>query len=162
MKTITKRRVASEYMQRDVVTVSPDNSLREALDLMTENHVTGLPVMDDHSRCVGLITSSDILNYEQEHSGESADGATADFFDPESQQWETVPLSAFGLEEFGDVQVCDVMTRDLIWVDRDTPLETVARRMIDERIHRVLVMDYASRLYGILSAYDFVLVAAEG
>ena len=86
MKTITKRRVASEYMQRDVVTVSPDNSLREALDLMTENHVTGLPVMDDHSRCVGLITSSDILNYEQEHSGESADGATADFFDPESQQ----------------------------------------------------------------------------
>jgi CBS domain-containing protein len=162
MKTITKRRIASEYMQRDVITVSPDDTLRQALDLMTGNHVTGLPVMDEHSRCVGLITSSDILNYEQEHSGESGDGATANFFDPDSQQWETVPFSAFGLEEFGDVRVCDVMTRDLIWVDRDTALEKVARRMIDENVHRVLVMDVASRLYGILSAYDFVRVAAEG
>ncbi len=162
MNTTTKQRIASEYMQRDVVTVSPDDTLRQALDLMTENHVTGLPVMDEHSRCVGLITSSDILNYEQEHASESADGGSADFFDPETQQWETIPLSAFALEVFGEVQVCEVMTRDLIWVDRDTPLETVARRMIDERIHRVLVMDYASRLYGILSAYDFVRVAAEG
>ena len=162
MKAIIKRRIASEYMQRDVVTASPDDTLRQALDLMTTNHVTGLPVMDDHSRCVGLITSSDILNYEQEHSGEAAAGETANFFDPESQQWESVPLSAFGLEELGDVRVCDVMTRDLIWVNRDTPLDIVAQRMIDESIHRVLVMDVASRLYGILSAYDFVRVAAEG
>jgi CBS domain-containing protein len=162
MNTITSRRLAADYMQRDVVTVSPDDTLRQALDLMTENHVTGLPVMDEHSRCIGLITSSDILNYEEEHADDSVDGITADVFDPESQQWETLPVSAFGLEQFGDVPVSDVMTRDLIWVDRDTPLETVARRMIDERIHRVLVMDYASRLYGILSAYDFVRVAAEG
>lgn len=162
MKTLTERRVASEYMQRDVVTVSPDDTLRDALGLMTENHVTGLPVMDEHSHCVGLITSSDILNYEQEHAAESADGATADFFDPETQQWETVPISVFGLEEFGEVRVCDVMTRDLIWVDRDTTLKNVAERMINERVHRVLVMDVASRLYGILSAYDFVRVAAEG
>lgn len=162
MSTIASRRVASDYMQRDVVTVSPDDTLREALDLMTENHVTGLPVMGEHSRCIGLITASDILSYEQERSGESADDATADFFDPESQQWESVPLSAFGLEEFGDVRVSDVMTRDLIWVERYTPLEIVARRMIDERVHRVLVMDAAYRLYGVLSAYDFVRVAAEG
>jgi CBS domain-containing protein len=162
MKTMSKRQVAADYMQRDVVTVSPDDTLRQALDLMTENHVTGLPVMDEHSRCIGLITSSDILNYEQEHSAEPVEGETADFFDSDSQQWETVPLSAFGLEGFGEFSVSDVMTRDLIWVDRDTPLEMVARKMIDENVHRVLVMDYASRLYGILSAYDFVRVAAEG
>lgn len=161
MKDVVQRRVAADSMQRDVVTVSPDDTLREALDLMTECHVTGLPVMDAHSRCVGLITSSDILNYEQEHAVQSADGATADLFDPETQQWEAVPLSAFSLEAFGDVRVRDVMTRDLIWVERATPLEDVARRMIDERVHRVLVMDAASRLYGILSAYDFVRVAAE-
>ena len=87
--------------------------------------------MDEFSRCIGLITSSDILNYEQEHADESAECGTADIYDPESQQWESVPLSAFGLEEFGDVFVSDVMTRDLIWVDRDTPLKDVAQRMID-------------------------------
>ena len=161
MVTVSQRLVAGDFMQRDVVTTTPDNTLREALSLMTENHVTGLPVMDHLSRCIGLITASDILNYEQERADEADEDATVEFFDPESQQWNSVPLSAFGLEEFGDVRVQDVMTRDLIWVDRDTSLKDVAQRMIKERVHRVLVMDVASRLYGILSAYDFVRVAAE-
>jgi CBS domain-containing protein len=161
MPRVSQRLVAGDFMQRDVVTVTPDNTLREALSLMTENHVTGLPVMDNFSRCIGLITSSDILNYEHEHAGDSADDGMAEIYDPETQQWEAVALSAFALEEFGDVRVSDVMTRELIWVGRDTPLKEVARRMIDERVHRVLVMDEASRLYGILSAYDFVRIAAE-
>jgi CBS domain-containing protein len=162
MMTVSKRLLAGDRMQRDVVTVSPDSTLREALSLMTENHVTGLPVMDNLCRCIGLITSNDILNYEQEHAGESSEDGMVDLFDPECQQWESIPLSAFGLEEFGHVRVSEVMTRDLIWVDRDTPLTDVARKMIDEQVHRVLVMDVSSRLYGILSAYDFVRVAAEG
>jgi CBS domain-containing protein len=161
MEKVAQRRVAADIMQRDVLTVGPENTLREALSLMTENHVTGLPVMDSSSRCIGLITSSDILNYEQEHSDESAADGTAEFYDPETQQWETVLLSAFGLEEFGDVRVSEVMTRNLIWVHRETPLRDVAHRMIDERVHRVLVMDAAFRLYGILSAYDFVRFVAE-
>jgi len=161
MVTVSQRPVAGDFMKRDVVTVSPDSTLGEALSLMTENHVTGLPVMDGLERCIGLITSSDILNYEQDNDGESDEGRVAEVYDAESQQWETLPLSAFGLEKFGDVPVSEVMTRDLIWVDRDTPLKDVARRMIDEQVHRVLVMDVASRLYGVLSAYDFVRVAAE-
>jgi CBS domain-containing protein len=161
MDSIAQRAVAADYMQRDVVTTSPDSTLQEALTLMTENHVTGLPVMDKSDRCIGLITCTDILNYEQERAGESHEDGTTDFYDPESQLWETVPLSAFGLEDIGRVRVSEVMTSDLIWVDRDTPLEVVARRMLDARVHRVMVMDAASRLYGILSAYDFVRVAAE-
>lgn len=161
MKTATQQQVASDYMQRDVVTVSPEDTFREALALMTDNHVTGLPVMDANGRCIGVITASDILTYEQDRAGEPAEGDTAEFYDPETQQWESVPLSAFGLEEFGEVRVSDVMTRDLVWVHRGTPLQDVARRMMEDRVHRVLVMDEDARLYGILSAYDFVRVAAE-
>ena len=161
MANANARLMAADYMQRDIVTVTPDDTLRDALALMTQNHVTGLPVMNGDSRCVGLITSSDILNYEEERAGDSADSGTTQFFDPETQQWETVLLSAFGLEEFGDVRVNDVMTRNLIWVDRRATLKEVARRMIDERVHRVLVMDTQANLYGIISAYDLVRVVAE-
>lgn len=161
MKLATKRRVASEFMQRDLVTVSPDDTLRDALALMTANHITGLPVMDDHSRCIGLVTASDILNYEQDNASNSDESGMADVFDSETERWETVPLSAFALQEFGHIRVSDVMTRDLIWVDRDAAIEDVARRMIDDRVHRILVMDVCSRLYGVLSAYDFVRFVAE-
>jgi CBS domain-containing protein len=161
MVKLSQRLVAADFMQRDIVTVGPDDTLRDALALMTENHVTGLPVMDDDSRCIGLITSSDILNYEQEQADFSAEVDTLQYFDPETQKWETVRMSAFGLEEFGDVRVSEVMTRDLIWVDRNMSVKSVARRMTDDRVHRVLVMDDRANLYGIISAVDVVRVIAE-
>jgi CBS domain-containing protein len=161
MRSVNKPLQAADFMQRDVITVSPEDTLREALALMTENHVTGLPVMDGGARCIGLITASDILNYEQERANDSPESGTAQFFNVDANQWESVPLSAFGLEELGDVRVSDVMTRDLISVDRKTPLKDVARKMIGESVHRVLVMDESRALYGIISAYDIVRVVAE-
>jgi CBS domain-containing protein len=158
--SVTQQLTANDVMQRDIVTVSPDDTLRQALELMTDNHVTGLPVMDDKGHCIGLITASDILNYEQEHADDAGHDRTTQYFNPENQQWESVPLSVFGLEEFGDVPVEDVMTRELIHVDRATPLQELARRMIDARVHRVLVMDNRANLYGIISAYDVVRVVA--
>lgn len=161
MITVSERFIAADVMQRDIVTVSPNDTLRDALALMTENHVTGLPVMDANCRCIGMITASDVLNYEEEHADDSAEPGRHQFFDPETQQWETLSLSAFGLEEIGDVRVQEVMSRDLIWIGRDESLKDVARRMIDERVHRVLVMDQQANLYGIVSAVDIVRVVAE-
>jgi CBS domain-containing protein len=155
-----QQRVAADIMQRDMLTVAPNDTLRDALALMTENHVTGLPVMDGKSRCIGLITASDILGFEEEHAEESTDDGMLQHFNPEISRWESVPISAFGLEEFGDVRVEEVMTRDLISVDRNTPLKKVACKMLDNDVHRVLVMDDKFNLYGIISSFDFVRVIA--
>lgn len=161
--TTAKHLVASDIMQRDMVTISPHETLRDALSLMTESHVTGLPVMDGNSKCVGLICASDILNYEQEHAEESAaaNAEVSQHYNPDLQQWESVRLSAFALEEFGDVRVSDVMSRDLLRVEKDSTLKEVAQRMADEKVHRILVMDSENRLYGIVSAVDFVQLWAE-
>ena len=153
--------VAADCMQREMVTISPSDTLRDALDLMTENHVTGLPVMDGKDRCVGLISATDILNYEQEHAEGVGDAMTGQHYNPDIQQWETVSLTAFGLEDFGDVQVQDVMARNLISVERDTPLQKVAKTMLDTKVHRVLVLDDQQRLYGLVSSLDFVRAVAD-
>jgi CBS domain-containing protein len=148
-------------MQRDIVTIGPRDTLHDALDLMTENHVTGLPVMDGEGLCVGLVSATDILNYEQEHSDGIGDATIGQHFNPDTQQWETVSLTAFGLEDFGDVRVQDVMARNLISVGRDTPLQQVAKKMLDAKVHRVLVLDDQQRLYGVVSALDFVRAMAK-
>lgn len=154
---------AEDIMQRDVITVQRANTLRDAMSLLTENHVTGLPVMDEQSRCIGLISATDILNFEQEHCEETDEGNSdvAQYYDPETEQWESIRLSAFALEEFGDVRVEQVMARDLVWIERDTPLQEVAKKMLEAGVHRVLVLDELSRLYGIVSATDFVRLVAE-
>jgi CBS domain-containing protein len=148
-------------MQRDMVTIGPSDTLRDALDLMTENHVTGLPVMDGKGHCIGLVSATDILNYEQEHSDGIGDATTGQHFNPDTQQWETVSLTAFGLEDFGDVRVQDVMARNLISVELDTSLQQVAIKMLDAKVHRVLVLDNQQRLYGIVTSLDFVRAVAD-
>lgn len=161
MAKSAKNLTAADIMKRDVVVCSPQDSLRQAMELMMENHVTGIPVMDGRSRCVGLISASDILNYEQEHSDAEADGETAQHFDMDSQRWESVPVTSFGLEEFGTVSVEEVMTRDVIAVERDTPVKKVAKMMLEAKIHRVLVLNEKQSLYGIISASDFVGLVAD-
>jgi CBS domain-containing protein len=48
-------------MTRDVLTVSPEASLKEAAGLMLDKKVSGLPVVDDDGQLVGIITESDIF-----------------------------------------------------------------------------------------------------
>jgi CBS-domain-containing membrane protein len=163
-KHASTKLTAADVMQHDIVTVMRSNTLRDAMGLLTANHVTGLPVMDEHSRCIGLISATDILNFEQEHCEETEEGNAdvAQYYDPESEQWETIRLSAFALEEFGDVRVEQVMATDLIWVERETPIQEAAARMHEAGVHRVLVLDDQQQLYGIISSFDFVRLIAEG
>lgn len=151
---------ATELMKRDMITIRPQDTLADALALMTENHVTGLPVMDHHSKCVGIVTASDILNYEREMEGVENE-ASVQFFDVDSQQWQSLPVTSFRAEELSDTRVEEVMARDLIRVDRTASAQTVARTMLDASVHRVLVMDDENRLYGIVAALDFVRMIAE-
>lgn len=154
---------AADIMQRDVIVVYDSDSLQTAMQAMTENHVTGLPVVNTKGKCVGVITSSDIMNYEQEHS-EFISEANADMarhFNPESGQWESVRITSFALEEFGEVRVDEVMSPDLVFVEPTSSILEVAQKMRDQRIHRVLVLSTDYRLNGIISAFDFVRLYAD-
>jgi len=161
--TSSENLTAADIMQRDVIVVYDSDTLQTAMQAMTENHVTGLPVVNMKSKCVGVITSSDILNYEQEHS-EFTSEANADMarhFNPDSGQWESVRVTSFALEEFGEVRVSEVMSPDLVSVEPESPILEVARRMRDEKIHRVIVLSQDYRLHGIISAFDFVKLYAD-
>ena len=65
--SLAPRKVVS-IMQKKVVVVGPTDSLDEAMMLMTEQHVTGLPVLDHEDHCIGVIAASDILNFVGEQS----------------------------------------------------------------------------------------------
>ena len=161
-KPSASKLTAADVMQADVVSVEMNETLKDALDTMTGNHLTGLPVMNSADKCVGMITATDILNYEQEHA-EYAGEANSDMalhFDMDSQKWESVRITTFALEVFAEVKVSEVMARNLIAVSRETPLRDVAQKLVGERVHRVLVMGDRQELYGIISATDFVRLYA--
>lgn len=153
---------AEEVMSRDVVTCGPTSTLKDALDLMTENHCTGLPVVDDDGVCVGVVSASDILGFEEEHVDEieSIDDDLARYFDHETQTWESIRPTAFSMEALDRTRVEEVMSTDVVSCSPETPLADIARHMVDGEVHRVIVLE-DGRVAGIVSAFDFVRAFAE-
>jgi CBS domain-containing protein len=51
----------SKVMTKKPITVSPESTIREAAQTMLDNKISGLPVVDDKDKVVGIITESDIF-----------------------------------------------------------------------------------------------------
>jgi CBS domain-containing protein len=51
----------SEIMTREVISITPDETIDAAIDLMLSKHVSGLHVIDDEGRVVGMLTEGDLL-----------------------------------------------------------------------------------------------------
>ena len=151
-KTVT----AETIMSCNLLTVSPTDKLAEALQVMVENHVTGLPVVNGQGCCVGVISATDILTYEQSHADEAeeANAERTRFFDEETGRWESLRAANFALEHFGHVPVNEVMNTNVISVPSDAPIDDdIARLMVDQEIHRVIVTDRTQHLLGPTDAW---------
>lgn len=53
---------ASQIMTKAVVSATQDMSLKEAISLLLRYHISGMPVIDDESNLVGIITEKDVIN----------------------------------------------------------------------------------------------------
>ncbi len=117
---------------RDIMTahpsvITPDDSVSSAAQRMRDRHVGVLPVLSDlvHRRLVGIITDRDIL------------------------------VRCFAAGHTGACTVREHMTSDrLEWVHPDTTLTDVVAHMKVGRVRRLLVVDGAHGLVGIISVPD--------
>ena len=177
-----------DLMSTDVITVSPELSIRDALELFTERHIGGAPVMAD-GRVVGVVTAADLLGFEastapapvaREDQLEAGELAPVE---EELEDEETVPPSAFFTDWWVDVgadvaervrstsepewdvlaehTVAEAMSTSLLWVAPQEPVARAAALMDAREVHRLLVLD-RGRLVGILTMTDIARAVADG
>jgi len=173
----------SEIMTRDVVTVAPETTLREAIELFTAKHISGAPVVRGHE-LVGVVSASDILEFAAslpERLEESIDDSPwsettneddTERADPVPGSYYTTPFACEGgdvanrLEGAREASVLDahsvdeVMTHHAIALSPNDSVLTAADVMRGHSIHRVLVVD-DGKLVGILSTIDLARAVAE-
>jgi CBS domain-containing protein len=140
---------AGDMMTRKVVTVSPDTSIRETASLMAANHVSGVPVVDKDGQVVGMVTEKDLIRNRME--------------DEKRESW-WLNLLAEGerlTPEFveyaraGNNMVRRVMHTEITSVSEDTPLEEIARLMVEKGLKRFPVVK-DKKLVGVISRADLV------
>jgi len=127
-------------MTKRPITVTEDTSLPEALELMRENRIRRLPVLDKHGNLVGIVTELDLLRA-------SPSPATT--------------LSIYEIPYLlSKIKMRDIMTRNVITVTEDTPIEEAARIMADNKIGGLPVMR-DGRLVGIITETDIFKILLE-
>jgi CBS domain-containing protein len=101
---------ASDLMTPSALVVYPDTSVDEAIQVLIENRVTGVPVVDEDGRLRGIFTETDRLNLLLVETNQAT------------------------------IKVRDVMTKGVITVDEDTTLDQINQLLLRANIRRVPVM----------------------
>ena len=123
---------ASQFMTKNVKTVTPGTTLRELGELFDKNDFNSFPVLDN-GKFVGLVTKLDFLK--------------AFLFDT----GHLVPH----YNEVMALTVAKVMSRDVVHADPETPLTRVLELMVKLRTRGVPVLDNG-KLVGVVSRTDLM------
>lgn len=144
--------LAKDIMTRDVVTVSPSASVREAAKLMADKRLSGLPVVTSDNRLVGILTASDLLHRVETGTERQPSWFATFFSDPDEMARRYA--KAHGLKAH------EVMSRHVITVRDDATLSEVADVLDRHRLKRAPVVR-DGRLAGVISRSDLVRVLSQ-
>ncbi|WP_341486409.1 CBS domain-containing protein [Pararhizobium sp. A13] len=135
-----------DVMTIKVVRISPDHSVRQAAKMMLDNQVSGIPVVDDDGRLLGIISEGDLIR--RTELGSEATVSLAEKAMPAEER-------ASAYVKRSSWRVGDAMTSNLVTIDEDASLTRVAQLMQERGIKRIPVTR-AGELVGIVSRADLL------
>lgn len=131
--------LVGERMSHPVITIPPDMPIIDALNLMKREHIRRTPVVKN-GKLVGIVSDKDLLNA-------SPSPATS--------------LSIWEINYYlSKITVEEIMTREVITVTEDTPIEQAARIMADNKIGGLPVMR-DGKVVGIITETDLFKLFLE-
>jgi len=147
-RRLKKRIPVSLVMTRDVITVKRDMSLKDLARLLTEKGISGVPVVDDLNRVIGIVTEADIIF----QTGQKRSRGLREFL--RELIGEPHPKDTRG--PLSELRVEDIMSTPVITATPDMDIRDVAIILAEKRIKRMPVVDSDGRLIGIISRQDIV------
>ena len=142
-----------DVMKSPVITVKPGDTLSDVASVLSENRISGAPVVNDEGTLVGIISEEDLIEKSQALNVR----VSYDIFGWVSPQTSVEHMARFtqGLCTLGDMTVREIMTSRVLTVSPGDSLEEAAKLMAKRDINRLPVLD-GSELVGIISRADLV------
>jgi CBS domain-containing protein len=141
----------ADIMERDPVSVSPDDDVESVIRRLREHELPGVPVVDGDGRCVGIVTESDLILRDEQ----------ADLHLPHHIDlmggviWlESMKHFEERLKKAVASKVSEMMTPEPLTVTPDTPVEEAARLIAEKGHNRLPVVHEDGRLVGVVTRVD--------
>lgn len=174
----------ADIMARDVLTVTPDTTVGELIRVLSDEHISGVPVVTTAGALKGVVSVTDILRLAADEPIGTVEEATweeawgemepddDEIFDDRMVRHPFFLDSSIGsfmlrpgaehlrLLPFADHEVEDIMTPATFTVSPKDSVRELSRFLARGRIHRALVVD-EGKLVGIVTAFDVVRAIAS-
>jgi CBS domain-containing membrane protein len=152
LERLNREVTVAEIMSREVVWVKPDTPLDEVAAAMGQQGVSGVPVVDDNRRVVGVVSEKDFLRGMGVH---------------ESQNFMTLVASCLRTKGCVALPIKkqtagDLMSAPAVTVSPTTRVKDLAELFAARHINRAPVTDAEGRLVGIVSRGDLVKATLAG
>jgi CBS domain-containing protein len=148
-------KTVADAMSRDPVVVRTETPLNEAIQILAERRISGLPVVDDAGQLVGIISETDLMWRET--------GVTPPpyimFLDSVIYLQNPAKHERELHKALGQT-VGEVMSSEPISISPDKPLKEAAQIMHEKEVRRLPVVDDVGQVIGILTRGDIVRTMA--
>jgi CBS domain-containing protein len=136
-------RTAQDIMNRQIRSIPPTLTVREAAQIMLDTRLRSLPVVDSHDLLVGMLSRMDLLQIV----------VTSPLLSPQTQ-----PLKRTSeLLPVPQLPITELLHTDVATVAEDTPIAEVIDTLISSPYKRVLVVENNQQVRGIISDIDVLL-----
>lgn len=121
---------AKDIMTTELILANPGMTIEDAIKMLVNNRITGMPVVDEARRIVGVVSEYDIIR-------------AVDSFDTDK------PLNLARAIDF---------TQKVATTSEDTPLSKVLRQFVEKKVRRLPVVNAKNELVGIITRRDIMRV----
>ena len=150
-------KTVAEIMTTELITVSPKTSLQEAIQIIADRKVSGLPVVDDKGQLVGIISETDLT---WQATGVEAPPYVM-FLDSVIYLQNPTKHNQEVHKALGQT-VAEAMSEKLTTIKGDRLVREAARIMHEQKVRRLPVVDDSGKLIGIITQGDVIrMMAAE-
>lgn len=147
---------ASDVMTKNVITLSPDMTVKEASEIFVNKKINGAPVVDNEQKVVGIVTDSDLLMQDVKiHFPASIQLLAGTILLGSERKFEEKFKKAVGS------RVKDVMTEHVHTAEANDSLEDVATLMAEKDIGRIPIIE-DRKIIGIVTKRDIIKTLARG
>lgn len=147
---------AKDIMETNIICVTPDTQIPRAVELLLNNHINGVPVVNEREELVGILCQSDLI-FQQKEMPVPPIFTILDsifpLFSSKKIDEEFKKLAATRVEQ--------AMVKNPVTVGADTPVSEIASLMVEKHFHTLPVVD-GRKLLGIIGKEDILKTLISG
>ena len=142
--------LAKDIMTSDVITVREDTTIDEVSRLFVEKHISGLPVVNQYDKLVGVISEGDLMYKHKPVKPPTFINLFDGLFPVDRKEFQE------DMKHIAAHEVKDLMTRPAIYAYEHTSIGELATLIVEKKVNRIPIVNEIMEVVGLVSRHDLV------